>query len=201
MEVVISLVSLAVIAAVIFLIFRKKINATISVHASIEKIKSVGELIAYRAYVKEIITSTNEAPFWASNSKLLLICKMEIDFSYNLEESHITSLDNSGKYKVSMPPAVRKIHMSGIHLYHEQKRKVFGLFGLDIELAERNRMHEQAYEQANVVAEKLYGDHAKNIQLSAEDTLGRMARSFGASEMVFEFREDKAPQTIENNDS
>jgi len=179
--VAISIIATLAIALMLFIIFKsRKTNAsTTNISFAIEKIKEVGELSVLKAYVKEIVTVSDDAGWHSSNSKMALICSFEIEFRYDLNKGQA--------YRIVLPPHFPKIIPDRIEFYHEEKKKTLGLFGRDFSVEDRNKMISKAREEAVKQAEALHNSLVGSVQNSAKTTLAAIANAFDVTNIEYEF--------------
>jgi hypothetical protein len=187
--VAISIIATLAIALMLFIIFKsRKTNAsTTNISFAIEKIKEVGELSVLKAYVKEIVTVSDDAGWHSSNSKMALICSFEIEFRYDLNKAKIEKINEGQAYRIVLPPHFPKIIPDRIEFYHEEKKKTLGLFGRDFSVEDRNKMISKAREEAVKQAEALHNSLVGSVQNSAKTTLAAIANAFDVTNIEYEF--------------
>jgi hypothetical protein len=105
----------------------------VRIYSSIEQLRSVGELVAFKMVTKEIVTAsqhwfgdTGKRYFqWlVSTKKMAMIFEFDIDFRYDLRSTDfkIEQL-NENRYTLKMPPCLYQVHIRDISFYDEQNSK------------------------------------------------------------------------------
>lgn len=214
MELIISAIIGFVLATAFFLLIRFKRSkgenrpGSVSVYATIEKLRSVGELVVFKVITKEIITAsdhwfgeTGKKYFrWlASDKKVAMIFEFHIDFKYNLQSPDF-GVDSFGdkSYRLKLPKCVYESHIKNISFYDEQDAKLLPWLlpqlisraisdGFSEET--KNRLIAEAKTQATKMAEELVLKMQPEVRKSAIRTLEVLARGFGAERVQVEFME------------
>jgi hypothetical protein len=199
--------SLAV--TVVFLLLRRPVSGTRVVYSSLERMRAIGHLSAFKAYTKEIVTETNH-PWgetgskyfsWVlSKKKLAIIFEFEVDFRYDLRSSDFRIAQTApGQYIIKMPPCLHEVHIRNIRFYDEQRARLFpwflpeflnGFYVKGFTPEDKNRLLDAAREEAQRNAMELISQLEPDVQRSAEATLQSIARTLGAEKLEFVF----APQ-------
>mgnify|MGYP006283191763 CR=1 FL=1 len=206
---------LVLVAAIIYgihLLRRSKSAPQISIHGSIEQMRSIGQLSTFKVITKEIVTETDHS--WGtfgskylswvlSGKKMAMIFEFAIDFRYDLrsEDFSITDLGLGG-YHIQMPPCRHEVQIRDIQFYDEQRSKLlpwllpdllngFLLDGFSDE--HRNRLVTAAKQHAEKQARELISNYESEVQASAKSTLRSLAKAFGAERLEFEFLRSIAP--------
>ncbi|MDD5724153.1 MAG: DUF4230 domain-containing protein [Syntrophales bacterium] len=206
----------ALVIVFLFRFLRRKSSAglSVNVHASIEDIRSVGELVVFKIITKEIVTT---AEHWfgqwgkkyfqwlASTKKMAMIFEFEIDFCYNLRGSDFDiETIGPGSYKLKMPKCFYRIYIKDISFYDEQEAKLLPwlvpdllnrAFGSGFSEEDKNHLKEEARNQAAGMAEDFALKMQSEVQSSARQTLEALAKAFGASRVVVDFSDSKLVQT------
>ena len=178
----------------------------IQVYSSIENLRSVGELVVFKIITKEIVTT---AAHWfgergkkyfqwlVSTKKMAMIFEFEIDFRYDLQSTDFHIDDRGGgHYVLKMPKCLYEIHIRDISFYDEQSAELLpwllpGLltkaFGTGSTEEDKNRLKEEAKQQAAQMAEHLVQKMRSEVQNSARKTLEALAKNFGADHVTFDF--------------
>ena len=86
----------------------------IAIYSSIEQLRSVGELVAFKMVTKEIVTASQHwlgdigkryFQWFVSTKKMAMIFEFDIDFRYNLRSpDFIIEQVNEGNFLLKMPP-------------------------------------------------------------------------------------------------
>jgi hypothetical protein len=148
-------------------IFQRKGSAprgeAIQVQIFVEKLRSLGELVVFKAYTKEIVTAAEHwfgewgkkyLTWLISNKKMAMVFAFEINFWYDLRspEFGITGSGND-LFLVRMPRCLYDIRIKDISFYDEQRARFLpwlipGLlseaFGAGPNEEDRNRLKYEA---------------------------------------------------------
>lgn len=181
-------------------------SANVEVHASIEQMRSVGELVVFRLVTKEIVTSTDHGlgdigrrylSWLISEKKMAMIFEFGIDFKFDLNRSEFVIDDQGdGRYRLQMPDCMYTTSILDISFYDEQGSKLLPVLLPDLinqvfsggfDEDDKNKLKEAAKEQANVLAEQMVERIASDVQASARQTLSALAKGFGAKQVTIEF--------------
>ena len=201
-----------VVCVVLWLALRKRRpgGARPHIHASIEELRSVGELVVFKIITKEIVTT---AEHWfgqwgkkyfqwlASTRKMAMIFEFEIDFRYNLRSSGFT-VESLGlkKYRLKMPKCFYQIHIRDISFYDEQNAKFLPwlipdllnrAFGSGFSEEDKNHLKEEARQQAGRMADEFVSKMQSEVQNSAKQTMEALAKAFGAESAVIDFSDSQ----------
>ncbi len=205
---------LALLVATVILLLRRKPGRRMSIHATVEHMKSIGQLSVFKVVTKEIVTETDHSfgefgskyLSWAlSRKKMAMIFEFEIDFRYDLRrpEFEIIGADQ-GSFIIKMPPCFYEVHIRDIRFYDEQKSKFLpwllpdllnGFLGPGFTEEDKNRLVAAARTHAQSQAEELVRSLESEVQNSAKATLQSISRAFGASFVAFDFDTDK-PEAV-----
>lgn len=187
---------------------RKGNSAQVTVHHSIEELRSIGELSVFKVITKEIVTARDHwaGAFgqryleWLSSSrKMAMIFEFDIDFRYDLLDPRfeIRALGEEA-YELLLPPCRYEIHIRDIHFYDEQRSRflpwlvpdlVSGFFGGGFDEQKRNELKEEAKQQAQQLATGLVDRLRSEVQSSAREALEAVAKGFGAESVTVAFSE------------
>lgn len=190
----------------IFKLRKKRSGKHINVYATIENIRSAGELVVYKVKAKEIVTT---AEHWfgelgkkyfkwlVSAKKMAMIFEFDIEFKFNLrsEDFKITQYDH-GKYELLMPKCYYDIKIQDICFYDEQSSKflpwllpdlINKAVGMGFDEADKNRLKDEAKLQAGAMSKKMALTLWPEIMKSCENTLTVLARGFGARDIRLNF--------------
>ena len=192
---------------------RRKGRSRPHIHASIEELRSVGELVVFKIITKEIVAA---AEHWlgqwgkkyfqwlASTKKMVMIFEFEIDFRYNLRSSDF-AVEPLGvkKYRLKMPKCFYQIHIRDITFYDEQSAKFLPwlvpdllnrAFGAGFSEEDKNHLKEEARQQAGRMAEEFVSKMQSEVQNSAKQTIETLAKAFGAESVVVDFSDSRLVQ-------
>ena len=206
-------------AAVVYMTLRRRLGrprqpASTTTHfASIEQMRSVGELSVFKVFTKEIVTEVGHdlgafgrkyLQWVLSSKKMAMIFAFEIDFRYNLQDPEFRLTEDSpGVFRLGMPKCLYEIYIKGIQIYDE-KRATFmpwllpgilhGVFGPGFDEADKNRLIEEAKTHASQQARDLVTRMRSEVHHSAQQTLETLARGFGAQRVIFDFQAEDLVQ-------
>jgi hypothetical protein len=180
------------------------------IYSFVENMKSVGELVVFKAFTKEIVTAAKNwfgdvgkryLTWLVSNKKMAMVFEFEINFRYDLKSPDFTVTDaGEGEFTIKMPQCLYDISIRRISLYDEQKTKLLpwllpGLvsefFGTSFTEEERNRLMDEALKQASLMADQLINRLSSEIEKSARHTMETLAKSFGAKSVLLDFSKSK----------
>lgn len=177
----------------------------ISIHASIQKLKAIGQLSVFKVLTKEIVTEIDHS--WGeigkkylswvlSGKKMAMIFEFEIDFRYDLRSAEFEITESDGTYTLSMPPCLHETSIRDIQFYDEQKSKLIpwllpdlinSIFVDGFSEQDRNKLKDAARKAAEAQAESMVISLSSDVEQSARQTLKSLARAFGAENVRFEF--------------
>jgi hypothetical protein len=197
----------------------KKRNKTrrikeLDIYSTIEKFRSVGELVVFKIITKEIITASDHwfgnigkkyFQWLASNKKMAMIFQFDIDFKYNLHSPDFKiESEGDGTYRLKMPKCLYESHIKDISFYDEQGAKLLPWLlphlltnalsdGLNEET--KNRLISEAKTQASRMAHELVQKIQSEVQKSAIQTLEVLAKGFGARHINVDFSDADLVET------
>ena len=197
-----------------FAILRKRTKPAIfDIHSTVEKFRSVGELVVFKIVTKEIITAsdhwfgeTGKKYFrWlASNKKMAMIFEFAIDFKYNLHSPEfIVEPTGDNTYRLKMPTCLYESHIKDISFYDEQGAKLLPWLlphlltnALSDGFSEETKNHliAEAKNQASQMANDLVRKMQSEVQKSAVQTLEILAKGFGARGIKIDFSDAELVQ-------
>jgi hypothetical protein len=180
--------------------------ASPSIHASIQHMRSIGQLSVFKVVTKEIVTEMDHSwgEFGAkylswvlSSKKMAMIFEFDIDFRYDLRSPAFEILTAaSGSCTIRMPPCFYEAHIRDIRFYDEQRSRflpwllpdLLNGFLLDgFSEADKNKLVDAAKGHAEQQALTLIGNLQSEVQNSAKATLVSISRAFGVNDVQFEF--------------
>lgn len=182
----------------------------IQIYSSIEQIRSVGELVAFKMVTKEIVTAsqhwfgeTGKRYFqWlVSTKKMAMIFEFDIDFRYDLRspDFKIEQL-NENEYILTMPRCLYQVHIRDISFYDEQNSKFLPwllpdllnrAFGSGFSEEDKNQLKEEARTQAAQLAEGVVNKLQSEVENSARQTLLTLTKSLGVKKVKVDFSQSK----------
>ncbi len=201
-----------------YALFRKRRVARrgpeVRVFASLEELRSIGLLSVFKVVTKEIVTAKEH---WAgvfgkkylgwlmSSKKMAMIFEFDIDFRFDLRDPEFQILEpQSGAFRIRMPRCTYEIHIRDINFYDEQKARllpwllpdlVTAVFGAGFDEEDRNKLKEEAKQQAFSLAQDLVRRLRSEVQNSARETMIALARGFSAEKALVEFK-DQEPEQV-----
>lgn len=201
-----------VLLKVFFASIRKR-PTQLDVVTTVEKFRSVGELVVFRVITKEIITTSDHwfgelgkkyFRWLASEKKMAMIFEFNIDFKYDLNSPDfgIELLENN-IYLVKMPQCVYESHIKDISFYDEQRARLLpwllpellsNAFSNGLNEETKNRLVAEAKNQASKMASDLVKKMLPEVQKSAKQTLSLLAKGFGVAKVEFLFSDLKPAQ-------
>jgi hypothetical protein len=200
--------------AIFFWFKQRKSKPDITVHSSIEQIRSVGELVVFKVLTKEIVTADDHwfgqwgkkyMRWLASSSKMAMIFEFELDFRYDLQSSDFEiEQTDLNEYLLQMPACLYNVHIRDIHFYDESGAKLLPwllpdllnrAFGPGFNEDDKNKLKEEAKMQASEVARKFVENMKSEVQTSAEQTLSAIAMGLGAINVSIDFRDTEPVET------
>ncbi len=207
----------------IFLVFwitrrrRPRKPSRIDVISTVEKFKSVGELVVFKVFTKEIITTSDHwfgemgkkyFRWLASEKKMAMIFEFNIDFKYDLHSPDFVVEPREGdSYLLKMPKCLYESHIKNISFYDEQRARFLPwllpdllskAFSDSFSEETKNRLVAEAKNQASRMANELVKRMQSEVQKSARQTLELLAKNFGAEEITIIFS-DMEPLQAEVN--
>jgi hypothetical protein len=180
----------------------------IAATASIEELRAIGVLSAFKAVTKEIVTARDHSlgdlgrrylEWLITSKKMAMIFEFDIDFQYDLRDpSFVVREDAPGSYRLQMPRCNYVVHVRNVTFYDEQGGKLLPiilpdvvnkLLGGGFDEQDRNKLMEEAKMQAEKLAHNLARRLSSEVQTSARQTMQMLAKSFGAASVAVEFSE------------
>jgi len=214
---VIAVLLAALCAALLALRRTRRSRHSITIHSTIQHMRSIGHLSVFKVFTKEIVTQMDHTwgefgskyLSWAiSGRKMAMIFEFEVDFRYDLRrpEFQISAQPGSG-YVISLPPCLHEVHIRDIRFYDEQRSRflpwllpdlVSGFLGGRFTEADKNRLVAAARDHAEQQAAELIGNLQSEVENSAKATLQSISKAFGAEDVSFEFlRKDRLDLSVD----
>lgn len=189
----------------------------IAIYSSIEQLRSVGELVAFKMVTKEIVTASQHwlgdigkryFQWFVSTKKMAMIFEFDIDFRYNLRSpDFIIEQVNEGNFLLKMPPCLYQVHIRDISFYDEQNSKLLPwllpdllnrAFGSGFSEEDKNQLKEEAKNQAAKLAEGVVNKLLSEVENSARHTLLALTKSLGVEKAVIDFSQSKVIPSVVN---
>jgi hypothetical protein len=180
------------------------------IYAFVENMKSVGELVVFKAFTKEIVTTAENwlgkvgkryLTWLMSNMKMAMVFQFEINFWYDLKSPDFKVTDaGQDRFMIAMPKCLYNINIKDISFYDEQSAKLLDwllpplisrVFSKDFTEEDKNRLKDEAKMQASSMANQLIEQLSSEIEKSARQTMEMLAKSFGAESVVLDFSESQ----------
>jgi hypothetical protein len=213
-EFFIGMIFLMIVLVIILFKFKKGGSAKgTKIFSSIEQLRAIGELSAYKVMTKEIVTETDHT--WGefgtrylswvlSKKKMAMIFEFAIDFRYDLQSSQF-NIEPKGEsaYLITMPPCDYEVNIRDIRFYDEQRSKLLpwllpdllnGLFTGGFSEEDKNRLVDAAKKHAEQKAIELIHKIQSDVQKSAQTTLESISRAFGVESIEFQFLSDSTTE-------
>ena len=217
-EILIGIMLGVVGCVVLFVAFRlrrkHKMPAKPNIYTTIEDMRSVGELVVFKIVTKEIVTT---AEHWfgefgkkyfqwlASTKKMAMIFEFEISFRYDLRSPEfVIEAENESQYRLIMPKCLYETSIRNISFYDEQNARflpwllpdlVNRVFGPGFDENDKNRLMEEAKQQAVRMAREFSEKMLSEVQKSATQTLEAIGKAFGAEGVTLDFSKAQLVQT------
>lgn len=157
---------------------------TVTVHASVESIRSVGELVVLKAFLKEIVTAKidqSSAGWNLGTPKMAaLIVTFDLAFAYNLKDPACTIVRTGDRVDLTLPKVRIDYAIKDVSWYHKQDGSWWGL-GQPITTDEDNRLVAEAKRQAIAQASRFMDEYRAQYEGSATSLLGILAKGFGCT--------------------
>ncbi len=208
-----------VCAGLVVLLWRRRAGRRGSMEvrsaASIEELRSIGELSVFKAVTKEIVTARDHSlgdvgkrylEWLVTSRKMAMIFEFDIDFRYDLRDPAFSVEEaGAGRYRIAMPPCAYAVNVRNVTFYDEQDEKLLPIILPDVvnkllpggfREEDRNRLMEEARSQAEELAQGLARRLGGEVRTSARQTLEMLAKGFGASSVDI-VSPDESPRKAE----
>ncbi len=192
----------------------------IKIYSSIEQLRSVGELVAFKMVTKEIVTASQHwfgeagkryLQWLVSTKKMAMIFEFDIDFRYDLRSPDFKiEQKNENQYILKMPRCLYQVHIRDISFYDEQNSKFLPwllpdllnrAFGSGFSEEDKNQLKEEAKNQAAQIAEGVVNKLQSEVENSARQTLQTLTKSLGVEKVKIDFSQSKIlPSSINANE-
>ena len=174
--------------------------------AGIEDLKAIGVLSVFKAVTKEIVTARDHSlgnlgkrylEWLITSRKMAMIFEFDIDFQYDLRDPGFTVREEApGRFRLQMPRCEYVVHIRNVTFYDEQGGKLLPIIIPDVinkilgggfNEEDRNKLMDEAREQAEKLAQNLVLRLNSEVQSSARQTMEMLAKSFGAQQVAVDF--------------
>jgi hypothetical protein len=176
------------------------------IYAFLENMKSVGELVVFKAFTKEIVTTADHwlgkagkkyLTWLMSEMKMAMIFQFEINFWYDLRSPEFKIQETAeDRFVITMPQCLYAIAIKDISFYDEQSAKLLNwllpplvgkAFSKNFSEEDKNKLKDEAKMQAASMADELIKRLSSEIEKSARQTMEMLSKSFGAKSVVIDF--------------
>ena len=202
----ILLIAGVVLGVVLGIKRRPRTTTAATIHSTVQSVRSIGQLSAYKIFTKEIVTQTDHS--WGeigkrylswvlSRKKMAMIFEFAIDLRYDLKSPSFEIQESAPHhFIITMPPPTCDVQIRNIYFYDEQGAKLLPWLLPDLlnsflptgfSEEDKNRLVSAARAHAEEQALKLIDNYEPDVQGSAETTLRAICRSLGAPNTKFEF--------------
>jgi hypothetical protein len=180
---------------------------------SIEKFRSVGELVVYKILTKEIVRKHGHSfgpmgekyfRWLMSAKKMAIIVTYDIDFRYDLRSpDFMITKEFDGGYRLKMPKCFYTTSLRGIEIYDEQADKFMdwllpGLisqaFGSKFGAEDKNKLIDAAKTEVDRLAKDYVQKILSEIQNSARRTLEGISKGLGVERLEIDFTDSALEQ-------
>lgn len=209
------LLLVAALALAAWSVLRARHSRAISIHSSIEHVREVGHLSAFKVATKEIVTETKhdwgdagERYFsWIlSSKKMVMIFEFQVDFRYDLRSPDFRIEALGREVAIRCPPCTCEVLLKNIQFYDEQRGRLLpwllpdlmnGYFSSGFSPQDKNELIAAAKRQAEAQARTVIQAFTPAAETSAATTLRALCRSLGATSVTIEFDHGReAPVTV-----
>ena len=212
MTTTLTIIALSLLAGGLFagllLVLRRPRGRGMSVRtvAGIEDLKAIGVLSVFKAVTKEIVTARDHSlgnlgkrylEWLITSRKMAMIFEFDIDFQYDLRDPGFTVREEApGRFRLQMPRCEYVVHIRNVTFYDEQGGKLLPIIIPDVinkilgggfNEEDRNKLMDEAREQAEKLAQNLVLRLNSEVQSSARQTMEMLAKSFGAQQVAVDF--------------
>ena len=182
----------------------------VKIYSSIEQLRSVGELVAFKMVTKEIVTASQHwfgesgkryFQWLVSTKKMAMIFEFDIDFRYDLRSPDFKiEQKTENQYILKMPRCLYQVHIRDISFYDEQNSKFLPwllpdllnrAFGSGFSEEDKNQLKEEAKNQAAQLAEGVVNKLQSEVESSARQTLETLTKSLGIEKVKIDFSQSK----------
>jgi len=182
----------------------------VKIYSSIEQLRSVGELVAFKMVTKEIVTASQHwfgesgkryFQWLVSTKKMAMIFEFDIDFRYDLRSPDFKiEQKTENQYILKMPRCLYQVHIRDISFYDEQNSKFLPwllpdllnrAFGSGFSEEDKNQLKEEAKNQAAQLAEGVVNKLQSEVENSARQTLETLTKSLGIEKVKIDFSQSK----------
>lgn len=185
----------------------------VDVSVSIEKFRSVGELVVYKILTKEIVRKHGHSfgpmgekyfRWLMSTKKMAIIVTYDVDFRYDLRSpDFIIARESDGTYRLKMPKCFYTTSLRGIEIYDEQADRFMdwllpGLisqaFGSKFGAEDKNKLIDAAKTEVDRLAKDYVKKILSEIQNSARRTLEGISKGLGVERLEIDFTDSALEQ-------
>jgi hypothetical protein len=186
------------------------------VRSSIDELRAIGELSAFKAVSKDLITHSDHTfgefgrkyLSWAfTKKKLAMVFEFEMDFRYDLRsdlfriQAEVSSPDAAGRIaaphaRIELPPCKVEVSIKDLAFYDEQRSRLLpwllpdllqGFFDGRFSEDDKNRLISAARAHAMAQAQGLAERYREQVERSAYTTLTMLVRPLGYPSVEVKF--------------
>ncbi len=174
--VVTSIIALAIVGGIAFMILRKQAKTETTSHSIAERVRAVGKLAGLEVVSKEIVTQTKGLkwlpPLLLSQARIAMIFHFEKQYFVDLGRIREQDVCVIGprRYEITLPPIEGHLSLLDVTPYDIQAGKLLGL--LDVFRMDAD-VQKELMDKAQVEAAKLYEDHAARYETEARRAISR----------------------------
>jgi Protein of unknown function (DUF4230) len=184
---------------------RKPRKVEIDLHRTVSEFRALGELSAFKAVSKDLITHVDHSfgdfgkkyLSWAfTKKKLAMLFEFEMDFRFDLRSEEV-KIETQGQHAiVHLPQAKVDVAIKNLSFYDEQRARFLpwllpdllqGFFDGRFSEEDKNRLISAARDHAVVEAKALALRYRPQIEASAHSTLQILTRSLGYQSLEVRF--------------
>ena len=184
---------------------RKPRKLEIDLHRTVSEFRSLGELSAFKAVSKDLITHVDHSfgdfgkkyLSWAfTKKKLAMLFEFEMDFRFDLRSDEVRIEAQGDRAIIQLPQARVDVAIKNLSFYDEQRARFLpwllpdllqGFFDGRFSEDDKNRLIAAAREHAVVEAKAMALRYRPQIEASAHATLGILTRSLGYQSLELRF--------------
>jgi hypothetical protein len=203
---------------------RKSRKIEIDLHRTVSEFRALGELSAFKAVSKDLITHVDHSfgdfgkkyLSWAfTKKKLAMLFEFEMDFRFDLRSEEVKIEAQGAHAIVHLPQAKVDVAIKNLSFYDEQRARFLpwllpdllqGFFDGRFSEEDKNRLISAARDHAVIEAKALALRYRPQIEASAHSTLQILTRSlgyqslevrFGKAEPLINRPEISAPESVQ----
>jgi Protein of unknown function (DUF4230) len=180
-------------------------RVSVDLHRTMSEFKALGELSAFKAVSKDLITHVDHSfgdfgkkyLSWAfTKKKLAMLFEFEMDFRFDLRSDEVRIEVQGTQAVIYLPQAKVDVAIKNLSFYDEQRARFLpwllpdllqGFFDGRFSEDDKNRLIAAAREHAVLEAKTLAQRYRPQIEASAHSTLQILTRSLGYDSLEVRF--------------